>query len=68
MDTEIHNIKGLDSSLISLNPWKSSIQHLDSGVSKQLPLAQVTLVTVLGHRHLPHSISLTTSALAPPVY
>ena len=44
MDAKIYNIKGLDSSLVSLNPWKSFIQHSDSGVSKQLPLAQVALV------------------------
>ena len=44
MDAKIRNIKGLDSSLVSLNPWKSSIQHLDFGVGRQLPLAQVALV------------------------
>ena len=44
MDAEIYNIKGLNFSLISLNPWKSSIQYSDSGVGRQLPLAQVVLV------------------------
>ena len=44
MDAEIYNIKGLNSSLVSLNPWKSSIQHSDSGVGRQLPLVQVVLV------------------------
>ena len=44
MDAKIYNIEGLDSSLVFLNPWKSSIQHSDSGVGKQLPLARVALV------------------------
>jgi hypothetical protein len=44
MDAEIYNIEGSDSSFVSLNPWKSSIQHSDSGVGRQLPLAQVALV------------------------
>ena len=44
MDAKICNIEGLDSGFISLNFWKSSIQHLNSGVGKQLPLAQVVLV------------------------
>ena len=38
MDAEIYNIEGLNSSLESLNPWKSFIQHSDSGVGRQLSL------------------------------
>ena len=44
IDTEIYNIKGLDSGLVSLDPWKSSIQHSDFSVGRQLPLTQVVLV------------------------
>ena len=51
MDAKIRNIKDLDSGLISLNPWKSSIQYLDSGVGRQLPLAQVVLV----HQQIVHA-------------